>query len=233
MHVQDPGLLVFDQKLTTQAVLAELDERGVTFMTLRMRSPALIRHIDQVDPKAWTTVRLDRDGHYRKPQVIDETVRLSDYPKPIRQLILTGLGRDTPTVIITNHTTATPKFLIERYARRMTIEQRLAEAIRSFHLDSLSSSVPLNIDLDVVLSVLASATCAALRQRLPGYHTAIPDTLQRRFLQTSGEILKTDATITVRLDRRAYSPVLRSADLPDTTVPWWGGRRLHLEYAEK
>ena len=136
-------------------------------------------------------------------------------------------------MLITNHTTATPKFLIERYARRMTIEQRLAEAIRSFHLDSLSSAVPLNVDLDVVLSVLASTICAALRRRLPGYHTATPDTLQRRFLHTSGLILTNDDTITVRLDRRAYSPVLRSADLPDTTIPWWGGRRLHLDYAEK
>jgi hypothetical protein len=229
----DPGLLVFDQKLTTQAVLSELDERGVTFMTLRMRSPALIRHIDGLDPKAFTTVRLDRDGNYRKPEVADETVRLSDYPRPIRQLIVKGLGRESPTVLITNHPTATPKFLIERYARRMTIEQRLAEAIRSFHLDSLSSAVPLNIDLDVALSVLASAICAALRRRLPGYHTATPDTLQRRFLQTGGVILKTHDTITVRLDRRAYSPVLRSADLPDTTIPWWGGRRLQLEFAEK
>ena len=136
-------------------------------------------------------------------------------------------------MLITNHTTATPKYLIERYARRMTIEQRLAEAIRSFHLDSLSSAVPLNVDLDVALSVLAGAICSALRQRLPGYHTATPDTLQRRFLQTSGLILKTDDTITVRLDRRAYSPVLRSADLPDTTVPSWGGRRLRYEFAEK
>jgi hypothetical protein len=229
----DPGLLVFDQKLTTQAVLAELDQRAVTFMTLRMRSPALIRHIDAIDTKAWKTVRLDRDGNYKKPQVVDETVRLSDYPNPIRQLIVRGLGREAPTVLITNHTTATPKYLIERYARRMTIEQRLAEAIRAFHLDSLSSSIPLNVDLDVVLSVLASTTCAALRQRLPGYHTATPDTLQRRFLQTSGLILKSEDTITVRLDRRAYSPVLRSADLPDTTIPWWNGRQLHYEFAEK
>ena len=230
---QHPGLLVFDQKLTTQAVLQELDERGVTFMTLRMRSPALIRHIDQLHPTAFKTVRLDRDGNYRKPEVVDETVRLSDYPHPIRQLVVRGLGRESPTVLITNHTTATPKYLIERYARRMTIEQRLAEAIRSFHLDSLSSAVPLNVDLDVALSVLAGAICSALRQRLPGYHTATPDTLQRRFLQTSGLILKTDDTITVRLDRRAYSPVLRSADLPDTTVPSWGGRRLRYEFAEK
>jgi len=229
----DPGLLVFDQKLTTQAVLAELDQRGVRFMTLRMRSPALLRHIDQIDPKAWTTVRLDRDGNYRKPQVVDETVRLSDYPHPIRQLVVRGLGREAPTVLITNHTTATPKYLIERYARRMTIEQRLAEAIRAFHLDSLSSSVPLNVDLDVVLSVLASTICAALRRRLPGYHTATPDTLQRRFLQTGGLIHTSDDTITVRLDRRAYSPVLRSADLPNTTVPWWNDRQLRYEFAEK
>ena len=229
----DPGLLVFDQKLTTQAVLQELDERGVTFMTLRMRSPALIRHIDQLHPAAFKTVRLDRDGNYRKPEVVDETVRLSDYPHPIRQLVVRGLGRESPTVLITNHNTATPKYLIERYARRMTIEQRLAEAIRSFHLDSLSSAVPLNVDLDVALSVLASAICSALRQRLPGYHTATPDTLQRRFLQTSGLIHTTNDTITVRLDRRAYSPVLRAANLPDTTVPWWGGRRLRYEFAEK
>src|SRR5204863_7853569 len=112
----DPGLLVFDQKLTTQAVLAELDERGVPFMTLRMRSPALIRHIDQLSPQAWKTVRLDRDGTYRKPQVINETLRLSDYPKPIRQLIITRRSREAPTVIITNHTTATPRRPIERYA---------------------------------------------------------------------------------------------------------------------
>ena len=230
---QDPALLVFDQKLTTQAVLDELDQRGVLFMTLRMRSPALLRHIDQLDPKAWTTVRLDRDGDYRKPQVVDEHVRLSGYPKQIRQLVVRGLGRDAPTVIITNHTTATPKYLIERYARRMTIEQRLAEAIRSFHLDALSSAVPLNVDLDVTLSVLAATICAALRRRLPGYHTATPDTLQRRFLQTGGVILKNNDTITVRLDRRAYSPVLRSADLPDTTIPWWNNRHLHLEYAQK
>jgi hypothetical protein len=229
----DPGLLVFDQKLTTQRVLAQLDQRPVHFMTLRMRSTSLIKHIEGLDPKAWKTVRLDREGNYRKPEVVDELVRLSDYPKPIRQLVVRGLGREQPTVLITNHHDATPKYLLERYARRMTIEQRLAEAIRSFHLDALSSAVPLNVDLDVVLSVLAQSVCAALARRLPGYATATPDTLQRRFLQTAGVIHKHQDTITVRLDRRAYSPVLRSADLPDTTVPWWGGRRLRLEYAQK
>ena len=229
----DPTTLVLDQRVTTQDVLGQLDERGIRFITLRMRSVALQRHIEAIDPKAWKTVSLDRDGHYRKPQVVDETATLSAYPRPIRQLVVRGLGHDTPTVIITNDFHTSTKQIIERYARRMTIEQRLAEAIRSFHLDALASAVPLNVDLDVVLSVLAGAVCAALRRRLgTGYTAATPDTLQRRFLHTSGVILNHGGdTITVRLNRRTYSPVLRTANIPDVTVPWWQARTLHFEYA--
>jgi len=52
---------------------------------------------------------------------------------------------------------------------RLNIEQRLAESIRSFGLGSLAGAVPLNIDLDLVLTVLANTVCAAMRRRLPGY----------------------------------------------------------------
>jgi hypothetical protein len=39
-------------------------------------------------------------------------------------------------------------------------------------------------------------------------------------------------TITVRLERRAYAPVLRKANLPaQTTVPWWDNRTLRYEFA--
>jgi hypothetical protein len=92
--------------------------------------------------------------------------------------------------------------------------------------------VPLNVDLDVVISVLAGAVCASLRRRLgAGYTAATPDTLQRRFLSTSGVILNRRDTIVVRLNRRTYSPVLRTADIPNIAVPWWGGRQLHFEHA--
>lgn len=228
----DPTTLVLDQRVTTHDVLGALDARGIRFITLRMRSPSLLRHINTIDPKAWKTVNLDRDGGYRKPQVVDEEVPITNYPGTVRQLLVRGLGRDTATVIITNDRHSNAKQIIERYARRMTIEQRLAEAIRAFHLDALSSAVPLNVDLDVVLSVLAGAVCASLRRRLgTGYTTATPDTLQRRFLHTGGLIVNRGDTLVVRLDRRTYSPVLRSAHIPGTAVPWWGGRTLHFDYA--
>ncbi len=228
----DPAMLVMDQKVTTQQVLGELDQRGVKFLTLRMRSTSLTRQINALPATAYTTITLDRPGTHHRPKVAEQTgVKLSSYPGVVRQLIVCGLGRDAPTVIITNdHDTAT-KHLIQRYARRMTIQQRLAEAIRSFHLDALSSAVNLNVDLDVVLSVLAHALCAALRRRLPGYQTATPDTLQRRFLQTSGRILNRDDHVVVQLNRRTYSPILRAANIPQhTPVPWWGNRPLRFDF---
>ena len=228
----DPRMLIMDQKVTTHTVLGELDARGVKFLTLRMRSAALMKHIDALTGTDFKAVTLDRPRSHNRPKVHEATgIRLTGYPGTVRQLVVTGLGRDAPTVIITNDHDLTAKTLIEHYARRMTIEQRLAEIIQAFHADALSSAVNLNADLDIMLCVLAQALIAALRNRLPGYAAVTPDVLQRRFLETPGTITTSGGTITVRLDRRAYTPVLRQADLPqDTPVPWWGNRTLRFEF---
>ena len=48
--------------------------------------------------------------------------------------------------------------------------------------------------------------------------------------ETPGQIITTPDAVTVRLERRAFSPVLRKADLPPATpVPWWGGRPIRYE----
>ena len=229
----DPKMLIMDQKVTTQEVLGELNTRGVKFATLRMRSASLVKYINGLAAKDFTTITLDRPGPHNKPRVHqDPAVRLTSYPGTVRQLVVTSLGREQPTVIITNDNQIKTTALVQQYARRMTIEQRLAEIIRAFCADALSSTVNLNVDLDVVLAVLAQALTAALRARLPGYATVTPDTIQRRFLETPGQIITTPDTITVRLERRAFSPVLRSADLPPATpVPWWQGRPIRYEFA--
>jgi hypothetical protein len=227
----DPKMLIMDQKVTTQEILGELNQRGVKFATLRMRSRSLTRHITSLAPAGFTTITLDRPGPHNRPKVHeDPAVTLTSYPGTVRQLIVTGLGRDQPTVIITNDDQITTRALVGQYARRMTIEQRLAEIIRAFCTDALSSTVNLNVDLDVMLAVLAQALTAALRGRLPGYAAATPDTIQRRFLETPGQIITDNHTVTVRLERRAFSPVLRKAQLPaDTRVPWWDGRTIRYE----
>jgi transposase len=228
----DPKLLIMDSKVTTQTQLGQLTDRGITFITLRARTPKLTAALHALPASAWTAMTIARaGGKTRRVRVIDNpAATLSTYPGTLRQLAVAGLGHDEPTILITNDLTSPAKQIIERYARRMNIEQRLAESIRSFGLDALAGAVPLNVDLDVTLTVLAHTLCAALRRRLPGYATTTPDTLQRRFLSTTGEILNQGNEIIVRLDRRTYSPILRQADLPTTEVPWWGGRRLSYEY---
>jgi hypothetical protein len=230
---KDPALLVFDSKVTTQTQLGQLTERGIGFITLRARTPKLTAHLHALPATAWTALTVARaGGKTRAVRVIeDPAATLSAYPGTLRQLAVTGLGHDEPTILITNQHSMPAKQVIETYSRRMNIEQRLAEAIRSFHLDALTGAVTLNIDLDVVLTILAHTLCAALRRRIPGYATATPDTLQRRFLSTSGHILNHGNQIVVRLDRRTYSPVLRQADLPAITVPWLGRRTVRYEFA--
>jgi hypothetical protein len=44
-------------------------------------------------------------------------VKLTSYPGTVRQLIVTGLGRDAPTVISTNDHDITTRALIGQYAR--------------------------------------------------------------------------------------------------------------------
>jgi hypothetical protein len=70
-----------------------------------------------------------------------------------------------------------------------------------------------------------------LRSADPGRFNCLstkPDTVQ--FLATGGTIITSTDAITVHLDRRTHSPILRQADHPNTTIPWWGNRTLRFEY---
>jgi hypothetical protein len=150
----DPALLIFDSKLTTQAVLTELDDCGIGFITLRARHPATTTALAALPATAWASITLGRAGNTtRRVRVHDDpATQLSAYPRPIRQPAVTGLGHDQPTLLITNRAQLPACQVIQAYARRMNIERRLAEAIQSFSLDALAGAVPLNVDLDVVLS---------------------------------------------------------------------------------
>ena len=54
-----PSELVFDSKLTTYRKLSQLNQMGITFMTLRRRSPAILREVANTPRSAWRTVHLD------------------------------------------------------------------------------------------------------------------------------------------------------------------------------
>lgn len=228
---QMPGLLVFDSQLTTHAELAALDEQEIGFITLRRRGKNLIDQVAALPNDAWRPVRLERPGKHRNVTVaeMDATIERRSF----RQLAVQGLGRDQPTLLLTNQRDRTAKQLIERYARRWSIENTLAAQIRAFHLDALSSQVPLAVDLDTTLTVLCDSVYRSFARRLQnGYATATPDTIFRHFIAAPGELHINDNGIDVRLRPRAHTPVLLDTDHANraTEIPWWNNRPLTFSF---
>ncbi len=227
-----PPHLVFDAQLTTYRKLAELNALGVLFLTLRRRAPTVLRDIALQPRGAWRTVRLNVPQRlYQAPKVIEQRVRLRDYPEPLRQLFVKDLGHEQPTVLLTNDVRATPAALILRYARRMLIENGLADAVNFLHLDALSSAVALNVSFDVLLTTMATGLYRLLARNLRGFERAQPRQIWRRFLKSPAHVRITEREVVVELPRRAHNPILIASGLLEerTPVPWWNGRTLRFE----
>jgi hypothetical protein len=228
----DPGLLVFDSQLTTYKILDELTGRGINWLTLRQRGKAELARLAALPASAWTTVTIARSGRYRRPRLHEDMVKLKDLGSKVRQIAVKNIGRDEPTLLIT-HDLATPaKDLFARYAERMSVENELDAYISGFHLDALTSGVPLNVDLDTTLTVAAGSLYRLLALELSRYHNATPDRIWRHFLDATGTLHITDDGLTCALNLRSYHPVLIDAGFADLELPlpWWDGRTLRFRF---
>jgi hypothetical protein len=232
VHGKVPPHLVFDSKLTTYKNLSRLDELGITFITLRRRVDALKRHVLNAPPAAWRKIELEAPHRaFRSPKVLDETVRLGkSYPAPIRQICVRDLGHDEPTILLTNDTHASPRAILERYARRMLIENELEDQVHFFHVDALSSAVAMKVDFDVTLTVIATGLYRLLGKHLHGFAHAKARQIFRRFLDTTAHVEIAADRVRVRLPRRAHNPLLIESGLlaTPTAVPWWGGASIEI-----
>jgi hypothetical protein len=229
-HGELPSLLVFDGKLTTHQHLAELDEMGVGFITLRQRSAKLIAALEQLPASAWTKTRLDRSGKHKTATYHETPVTL--HGRTFRQLAVNGLGREHATLLLTNQQ-LTAKQMIERYGQRWGIENQLAEQIRAFHLDSLCSQVPLAVDFDIALTTLADIIYRHFARGLhTAYHNQTPDTIREYLINGAGELRFTPGHVEVALRRRTHTPALLDAgyQTKKIEIPWWSGRTLSYTF---
>jgi hypothetical protein len=227
-----PPHLVFDSKLTTYKKLARLDELGITFITLRHRFAALKQHIANVPPAAWRKIELEGPHRaFRSPKVLDEMVHLGkSYPQPLRQICVRDLGHDEPTILLTNDTHASPRPILERYARRMLIENEIEDQVHFFHVDALSSAVAMKVDFDVTLTVIATGIYRLLGKHLHGFAHAKARQIFRHFLDTAAHVEITGEHVRVEVPRRAHNPLLIESGLLATPVaiPWWGGASIEI-----
>ena len=230
---RDPGLLCFDSQLTNYAMLEELCARGITFLTLRQRGKSVLERLAALPASAWSTHTIKRSGRYRRPQIHEDVVHLKGVEHPLRQIAIRNIGHEEPTLLLTNDLASTAaKDLFARYAERMIIENELDADISGFHLNALSSGLPLNVDLDTTLTVAAGNCYRLLARKLARYELATPDRIWRHFLDNTGTVTVGKDHVRVDLALRTYTPVLIDAGLPeyDISIPWWGGRSLRFGF---
>jgi transposase len=228
----DPGLLVFDSQLTTYKILGQLSGRGITWLTLRQRGKTELARLGALPASAWKTAVIARSGRYRRPRLHEDMVKLTDISGQVRQIAVKNIGRDEPTLIITNDLTTPGKNLFARYAERMMVENELDAYIGGFHLDALTSGVPLNVDLDTTLTVAAGNLYRLLALKLSRYEHATPETLWRDFLDATGTLHIDPAGVTCALSLRSHHPALIDAGFAEleTPIPWWDGRTLRFRF---
>jgi hypothetical protein len=232
---KNPQWLYFDSKLTTYAELSQITKKkDIWFVTIRRRGSSILRRLSALSSRCWQQAVIDipRRRH-QLIRYVDERVTLRDYEGEARQIAVKGLGREQPTLFLTNNFDASPRELVMNYARRNGVEDALGSSVNFFHLDCLSSEVRLNVDLDTVLTVLANGCYRWLGNQLHGFDHAKPKALYRKFVETSGAVeIEQGRRIVVYFDRRAHNPILREAELDNDRpkIPWLANYRLEFVY---
>jgi len=224
--------LVFDSKFTSYAKLSELDAiHKVKFITLRRRGKKLIDKVDDLTP--WQRIEVPHAKRkYPNPLVHDSRVMLRGYEGEIRQVVIRGNGREKPSFLITNDFEMPVELLVGNYARRWRVENGIAEAVKFFNLNALSSPILVKIHFDVALTMIADTLYTMLAQRLRGFELCDAPKIYRHFVKGKANVLVKNQTLSVTYPRRAHNPLLRSVDwhrLP-TTLPGLDGATLQLKF---
>lgn len=224
--------LVFDSKFTSYTKLSELDSKhSVKFITLRRRGQNLIESVKKMS--SWKRIEIPHvKRKYKNPHVHDSIITLRDYERGIRQIVVRGNGRENPAFLITNDFDMPVELVVGNYARRWRVENGIAEAVKFFHLNALSSPILVKVHFDVAMTMIADTLYSMLARKLRGFEDCDAPKLYRHFVRGKGIVSVKDQTVTVTYPRRAHNPILRRAawDRLPAVAPGMEDAKLQLRF---
>jgi transposase len=224
--------LVFDSKFTSYTKLSDIDaSHNIKFITLRRRGKGLINGVEKLSP--WKRIEIPHAKRkYRNPQVHESLVSLRGYEGKIRQVVVRGNGHEKPAFLITNDLETPVELVVGNYARRWRVENGIAEAVKFFHLNALSSPILVKVHFDVAMTMIADTLYAMLAKKLRGFEDCDAPKIYRHFVKGKGSISIKNRTISVTYPRRAHNPILRKVTwerLP-VVVPGIEAAKLQLRF---
>jgi len=231
-----PEELLVDSRLTTYAHRDKLNAMPMQCMPRRRSTKKRLNALHALPLSAWRRIAREHIARaYTTPRIDDQESALKGYAKPIRQIAIQDLGHEEPTILLTHPLATSPVKLIGRYAKRMRVDNGIADAIAFFHLDALSSAVAMKVNGDLMLTFMASRLYRLLGASMGrGYETARSNHLFRDFVDATATIDLTEKEVMVQLQKRAQNPLLLAAgfDKECLPIPWLANRTLRLVFGE-
>ena len=231
-HSSFPECLVFDSKLTTYKNLNALDKDfAIKFITLKRRGKKILEFIKSI--KTWKKIRLNKPTRkHQLLKVYEELITINDYEGPIRQIIVTGTGRDLPMLIITNDFETPAKEIIGTYALRWLVENNIQENIDFFSLNALSSPVIVKVDFDIAMTLIANTLYKALSNNFKVFDKSKPKTTYRNLIEGKAQIHISPNKLAVRFGKKSFNPMIMDwvRSLPKLKVPWMGNRVIEYSF---
>lgn len=199
---------VFDSRFTTYPKLSELNRAQVRFITLRRRGGSLLGNVAKL--QGWKRVHIPHEKRkFPNPEVHESTIALRGYDGRLRQVIVRGNGHEKPAFLISNDLESPVELLVGNYARRWRIENGIAEAVKFFHLNALSSPILTKVHFDVALTMIADTLYTMLARRLRAFEDCDAPKLFRHFVDGKGRVEVRGGRVEVTFPRRAHNPILR------------------------
>ena len=233
IHGKLDSTLVFDSKLTTYEHLNTINQMGIHFITLRRRGKKLLTAVEQIPAKKWKKTHLDIPKRkYKTPLLYESMIKLDGYDSDIRQIVMKGTGREHPSFLVTNDLDNPADSIVLRYAQRWRIENGIAEAVKFFSLNALSSSVLIKVHFDVLMTMIAHALYHLLSQKLRGFENCRSSTIFRHFINMKADIMVRGHTVVVKFPRRSHNPIIKAAKFGKQapSISWLGNRHLRFEF---
>lgn len=224
--------LIFDSKFTTYENLSKLNDLGVKFITLRRRGHKLLKEVEKMEP--WTRITIPHEKRkYPNPLIHESSIALAGYNGQVRQIVMRGNGHEKPTFIITNDQETAVELIAGNYARRWRVENGIAEAVKFFYLNALSSPILIKVHFDVVMTMIADTLYSRLAQNLRGFEACDAPKLYRDFVKGKGEVAVKEGRIAVTYPKRAHNPILRAVPWQrfPQQVPWLDNAPFTLTFA--
>jgi hypothetical protein len=157
---------------------------------------------------------------------------MSNYNGHLRQVIVRGNGREKPAFLISNDFEVPVELLVSNYARRWRVENVIAEAVKFFNLNTLSSPILIKVHFDIVMTMIADTLYGMLSKKLRGFEDCDAPKIYRDFVRGKGKITVRGKELTVIYPKRAHNPILRSVPwhrMPET-LNWLEDARLKLTF---